>query len=129
VEVVQPVLDRHCVTCHGAPKPKKGIDLTGAAQGAFSRSYVSLTSVAGLVPRFAARNQLQRTPPGGAWGARGSRLLRHLGEGHSKVKLSVDEVRRLALWIDMNAIFYGVNLPQDQARQRRGERVAMPVLQ
>jgi hypothetical protein len=45
------------------------------------------------------------------------------------VKLSVDEVRRLALWIDMNAIFYGVNLPQDQARQRRGERVAMPALQ
>ena len=31
VEVVQPVLDRHCVKCHGGEKPDGGIDLTGRA--------------------------------------------------------------------------------------------------
>ncbi|NQT89316.1 hypothetical protein HQ560_21285, partial [bacterium] len=129
VEVVQPVLDRHCVKCHSGKEPKKGIDLTSAAQGAYTRSYVSLMKRGGLIPRFAARNQVQVTAPGGATGARGSRLLRMLRKGHNKVTLTGEEYRRLALWIDLNAIFYGVNLPGDQARQRRGERVAMPTLQ
>lgn len=31
--------------------------------------------------------------------------------------------------IDLNVIFYGVNLPEDQARQLRGETVAMPEIQ
>ena len=40
-----------------------------------------------------------------------------------------DELERLALWIDLNAIFYGVYLPEDQARQLRGELVGMPDIQ
>jgi len=35
----------------------------------------------------------------------------------------------VALWIDLNAIFYGVNLPEDQERIRRGELVGMPEVQ
>jgi len=79
--VVQPVLDKHCIRCHGGAKPKQGIDLTGAPAHGFSRSYISLVNRraggkgAILVPRFKARNQLQITPPGGPWGARGSGLL------------------------------------------------------
>jgi hypothetical protein len=30
---------------------------------------------------------------------------------------------------DLNAIFYGVNASEDQARRLRGERVGMPELQ
>jgi len=37
--------------------------------------------------------------------------------------------RRLALWIDLNAIFYGVYLPNDQERVRRGALVQMPEIQ
>ena len=33
VEVVQPVLDRHCVRCHGGEKTEGGIDLTGEPRG------------------------------------------------------------------------------------------------
>jgi hypothetical protein len=40
-----------------------------------------------------------------------------------------DDFRRLAAWIDLNAIFYGVNAPEDQARQLRGEPIAMPEIQ
>ncbi len=129
VRVVQPVLDKLCVKCHSGPKAKKGIDLTGTASGPFTRSYVSLTRAKGLVARFAARNQVQITPPGGKYGALGSRLLTMLRKGHEKVKVGPDDLSRLAMWIDLNAIFYGVNLPEGQARQRRGEIVAMPAIQ
>lgn len=81
------------------------------------------------MPRFGARNQVQITPPGGLYGARGSRLMKLLRDGHEGVKLGADELRRVALWIDLNAIFYGVNLPEDQERIRRGELVGMPEVQ
>ena len=143
VAVVQPVLDRHCVKCHSGPKPKKGIDLTATPHKGFSRSYWSLcgdrnfwgrgtnpkNAAEALVPRLGGRHQVQVTPLGGVYGALGSRLLKMLRKGHNKVRLSPAELRRLALWIDLNAIFYGAYSPQDQARQLRGERVPMPAIQ
>lgn len=144
VEVVQPVLDQHCVRCHGGEKTEGKIDLTGALESPFSRSYAALmqddrafwqsgtnpdNAARYLVPRFGARNQVQITPPGGLYGARGSRLMKLLRDGHEGVKLGADELRRVALWIDLNAIFYGVNLPEDQERIRRGELVGMPQVQ
>ncbi len=143
VEVVQPVLDRHCTECHGAEAPDGGIDLTGAPHQGFTKSYVALCGDAdfwgrgtnienaakALVPRFGGRNQVQFTPPGGVYGARGSRLMKLLREGHEDVALAPGELRRLAAWIDLNAIFYGVNRPEAQARQLRGETVPMPEIQ
>ncbi len=143
VEVVQPVLDRHCTRCHGGEKTEGKIDLTAKPEGAFTRSYVALcgdrnfwaegtnpkNAAEALVPRFGARNQVQRTPPGGMYGALGSRLIGLLRQGHYEAKLAPDEFRRLAAWIDLNAIFYGVNDPACQARQLRGEAVGMPEIQ
>jgi hypothetical protein len=143
VEVVQPILDEHCIRCHGAEDPDGGIDLTATPHAGFTKSYVALTgdvdfwsdgtnpenAVKALVPRFGGRNQIQVTPPGGVYGARGSRLMRLLREGHEDAALSADEFRSLGAWIDSNAIFYGVNLPEDQARQLRGEIVEMPEIQ
>jgi hypothetical protein len=144
VQVVQPVLDQHCVRCHGGEKTDGDIDLTGQPLGHFSRSYHALMEDLNafwgngtnpdnaqkyLVPRFGARNQIQVTPPGGLYGARGSRLMQMLRDGHEGVSLSDDELRRLALWIDLNGIFYGVHEAEDQERMRRGEPVGMPVIQ
>jgi hypothetical protein len=39
---VQPVLDRHCIRCHGGEAPKKGLDLRGTQTGLFSVAYESL---------------------------------------------------------------------------------------
>jgi hypothetical protein len=139
VEVVQPVLDQHCTRCHGAEEPDGGIDLTGTPYQGFTKSYVSLmgdvdfwhlgtnpeNAASALVPRFGGRNQIQITPPGGTYGALGSRLMKLLRAGHEDVELTADELRRLAAWIDLNAIFYGVSLPDDQARQLRGEVLPM----
>ncbi len=39
---VQPVLDRHCIRCHGGPEPKAGLDLSGTMTSLFSVSYENL---------------------------------------------------------------------------------------
>jgi hypothetical protein len=139
-EIVQPVLDRHCVKCHRGPEAKKGIVLTGEPLNGFTRSYVSLTALPPaqppqqsptaapipLVPRFAMRNQIQSTPPGGLNGALGSRLLRMLRDGHNEVHLSDLDLRRLAAWIDCNAVFHGSYDPTGQASQIAGQPIPMP---
>jgi hypothetical protein len=144
VEVVQPVLDRHCVSCHGRDKMEANLDLTATAHQGFTRSYLALCGSPNswkslhfdpaiaethLVPRFVQRNQIQVTPPGGTYGARGSRLMRLLRGDHYGVHLPAADIRRLAAWIDLNAIFYGVYDAEGQARQLTGKPVAMPDLQ
>ncbi|MBI2299274.1 MAG: PD40 domain-containing protein [Armatimonadetes bacterium] len=144
VRFVQPVLDRRCATCHSGAEPAGKMDLTGTPDRGFTRSYWSLcggpglfdggatnpqTAAAALVPRFGMRNQVQVTPPGGEYGARGSRLLKLLRAGHHGVALEPDELRALAAWIDLNAVFYGSYDAEDQARELRGEPVGMPEIQ
>ncbi len=141
--VVQPVLDRHCVSCHSGEEPKGGMDLTGAPHQNFTKSYWTLcgdvdfigmgtnpeNAAKALVPRFGARNQIQVTPPGGQYGARGSRLLKMLRDGHHDVELEPREWRRLAAWIDANAVFYGAYEPENQRLQMAGEAIGMPSIQ
>lgn len=143
MRAVQPVLDRHCTGCHGGVQPAARMDLTGRPAGPYVQSYVALTAgpdfnhvgtnpanaAQALVPRFGMRNQVQVTDPGGLYGARGSRLVRLLKQGHAGVKLTADELASVACWIDCNAIFYGVNQPAEQMRQLRGEVVGIPTLQ
>ena len=133
-EVVQPVLDRHCVECHREGRAEKGVVLTGEPLNGFSRSYVSLCGDAvppgePLVPRFAQRNQVQITPPGGQCGALGSRLMKLVQSGHEGVKLDARELRRLAAWIDCNAVFHGTYDLAEQARELAGEPIPMPEIQ
>ena len=139
VDVVQPVLNRHCVRCHGGEKTEKGFDLTATPVDGFTRSYWSLcggkvgkptdAATVPLVPRFAQRNQVQMTSPGGQCGAIGSRLMKLLREEHGGVKLGDSDLRRLAAWIDCNAVFYGAFDPEEQAKQLAGERTGMPPIQ
>lgn len=147
VETVQPVLDRHCVTCHGGPNSKSLLDLTGAPRKGFTQSYWTLCGdsektwserrskpeldAQDLVPRYWMRNQIQITPPDDIRSARRSRLMRLLldSPGHYDVKLSSEEIRRIAAWIDQNAIFYGIYQPDAQAKQLAGQAVAMPDVQ
>ncbi len=127
--MVQPVLDRHCVKCHNDKKADGNINLLATPMNGFTKSYWSLVRDPRLVPRFPARNQIQTTPPGGQYGALGSRLMQMLRKGHEGVSLSDEEVRALAAWIDCNAVFYGSYDRDDNAKELRGERIAMPVRQ
>lgn len=125
--LVQPVLDRRCVSCHsgaeGAPAP----DLRGRFASAAAPHSVSYAALArkDLVHWFESVNGkewLPRTFPG-TFGARASGLYRLLEEGHEDVRLSREELERIAIWIDLNVPFYGVYEPEHVAAQRAGDAV------
>ncbi|MGL4943509.1 MAG: hypothetical protein ACRC46_10000 [Thermoguttaceae bacterium] len=130
--LVQPVLDKHCVSCHSenaGNEKNAGVVLTGEPEGAFSRSYNA------LVPRTAYSawtmpegNHEPLTEPN-RFGARVSSLVKLLDAGHHDVSLSPDDWERLNTWIDSNALFYGTFNRENQQRQLRGERIAGPDLE
>lgn len=131
--LVQPVLDKNCVSCHGGDKPAgpegAPVVLTGEPEGAYSRSYNALakrvpySSWGGL-----EENGEPLTMPG-QFGARASKLMDMLLAGHHDVKLEPADMERLITWMDANALFYGTFDPEDQARQLRGERIEGPALE
>ena len=125
VREVQPVLDRHCVSCHdgGANqlKPRKGRELpqlkggqalvdwktqmpgnwTGG--GRFTRSYWELQ-------RFVRRPGIEGdrrmfTPMDYHFGT--TELGQLLRKGHYGVKLDAESHGRLGAWVDLNAPFFG----------------------
>jgi hypothetical protein len=143
VRLVQPVLDRYCVRCHGDDQPGGGLSLTATIEDRWTKSYLSLTggktfygpdtnetnARAALVPRYGGWNSVHSTPPGGLYGSRGSRLVRMLLSGHGGVELDAESLERLAMWIDANALFYGTYDRAEQAKQLRGEAIDVPPLQ
>ncbi|MGI6418714.1 MAG: discoidin domain-containing protein [Thermoguttaceae bacterium] len=129
VRMVQPVLDRNCVQCH---REKKALDLAGARGGKYgwTKSYENLAGKYGFyyhVSNGSIKDPLHggsRTIAG-EFGARASALLEYLGEGHYGVKLSDEDFRRVALWLDLNSEFYGSYENNDA--QARGE-IVLPTL-
>lgn len=125
--LVQPVLDRHCVRCHSREEPGGNLILTGEPRGRFTTSYCTLARFVSFAawrsgPGWPGRNCEPVTLPG-FFGAHGSRLTKTLREGHYDVELGKEDLERLATWMDANALFYGTFDPEQQARQKRGERI------
>lgn len=131
--LVQPVLNRHCVTCHSGEDAPAGIRLTGEPEGHFSVSYNALAPLVSFsawtgAGDFTTWNSEPLSMPG-FFGARGSRLWRLIEAGHYGVTLSAEDVERLVTWMDANALFYGTFDVADQVRQLRGERIEGPAIQ
>jgi hypothetical protein len=123
---IQPVWDRHCVTCHTGEKDKpfslKGDvlpysytqcpnngDKTQDARRAFTASYLNLTRFGhgdGPVNWISAQSRPTLLPPYSA-GAAKSALMTHLEPGHNDVKVSREEKERVACWIDLCVPFCG----------------------
>ncbi len=123
--LVQTVLDKRCVSCHNGSKAAGGVVLTGDPEGHYTRSYNAL---APRVPFSDMGNGEALSRPD-RYGARASGLMKMLLEGHQGVRLSSEEIVRLATWMDVSALFYGTFDPEDQARQRLGMRVRGPKLE
>jgi hypothetical protein len=124
VRLVQPVLDKNCAGCH-AKNPQKAPVLSGAADGQpWLPSYRSLKPYAFFYDGGGSFTESKTYP--GKFGARASKLLALLDKGHHEVKLSAEELRRLALWLDSNSDFYGTY--ENIEAQRRGE-VVRPVVE
>lgn len=106
---VQPILDAHCVKCHGGPEPKAGLDLTGTPTTLFSRSYENILDRK-LIPVIGENHpkweNIHYLPPK-SLGSHAARLIAHLKKGHNDVRLSREEWVRLTTWVDSNGQYYG----------------------
>jgi len=126
--LVQPVLDKHCVRCHGGAKPAGGISLTAKPEKEFTESYNQLVKRVSYSAWGRPDNSEPLSKPD-HFGARGSKLMKHLWAGHKNVRLTGSDLERLITWMDTTALFYGTFNPEDQTRQRRGERIEGPDLE
>jgi hypothetical protein len=118
---IQPILDRHCVSCHHA-KTGDGVapDLTGdtvhfpKAKRNFSRSYLALTHTNGsngdwnhpMVNWIDCMSEPSMLQPYHR-GAATSQLLTLLEAGHEGVRLSDEEMEKIACWIDLLVPYCG----------------------
>ena len=134
--IVQPVLDKYCIECHGSRNAPKGVDLTGDRTDFFCVSYEHLArkgthgekepfrhGVASLegVGRNpyvkwmssingAEQNVLMIEPR--TWGAYPSKLTGIVlgghpdGKGRRRFTMDRESVRRLMAWMDLNVPYY-----------------------
>ena len=111
--LVQPVLDKHCASCH--TKHENAPDLSGTATDTYgwTASYTSLATDYGFYYNVFNGAFNDPYPIGGArtipseFGAKASKLYKMLTAGHHDVTLPDDDLYRITLWLDCNSEFYG----------------------
>ena len=115
--LVQPILDQHCVSCHGEEKRDGGLDLRGtlAADGflqsfrtMFGRPTATDSKGPTLVSIVNRLSDSSITKPK-QFGSHRSRLIRVLLDDplhREKVKLDDDQWLALVTWVDANAPYH-----------------------
>ncbi len=126
VQLIQPLLDQHCVGCHdGSAGPEKSeLVLTGEASEPFSRSYDNLLPFL----RWPSYDAVTRP---GELGADASPLSAVLtSDAHRRyATVPHEQLRILYLWLDAQVPFYGTYEEEGLEAQRRGLVVSTPTLQ
>jgi hypothetical protein len=141
--MIQPILDRHCVSCHGETKPKAKLDLSArkvpTKEREMNQSYLSLMgsnidgsghgngrdSFVWISNRFSDGSVSKAYE----FGSTRSKLAQVLLKGHHKVKLDADEWLRLMTWIDANAPYHDRFIdkrPADGGEPRRDAEFLWP---
>ena len=108
--LVQPVLDKHCVSCHEKKKEKGAPPLDREVVTIKIRRPTKVyRSYDSLIHKYAFWNygDTYRTTPG-KFGALASKLYPMLRDGHHGVKLTDAEMHRIIVWLDSVSNFYGV---------------------
>ncbi len=107
---VQPVLDKHCIRCHGEKNPAGKLDLTGALTTTFSRSYENILNRR-LIATYREASDWDGTPysPPKTIGSHASRFIQAIrtGKQHKALKLPLADFAKLATWVDASAVYYG----------------------
>ncbi len=117
--LVQPVLDRHCVSCHKPGRPGAGKDLTP------ERAYETLVSHGKPSLRdHVLEGYREGRSHAGEGAARTSPLWALLRAGHQGVRLEEDDRSRLLTWMDTYAQRLGSYGP-DQERELEQLRKAL----
>ncbi|MHC4250490.1 MAG: HzsA-related protein [Planctomycetota bacterium] len=98
--LVQPVLDRHCVKCHGGKEPKGGLDYS---RGKSYNTIVKGTKKRGKLVALSNRESDGSVTQVKQFGSHRSKLILTLLKGHNKVKLPEEDWLALVTWVDANA--------------------------
>ena len=104
---VQPVLNDQCVRCHAHDRTSNSVILTDDLTDQFAISYEE------LLPYLSVANAMRWDHPDDVhpqspytYGSSESQLTKLLLAGHHGVSLTDEQWRRLANWIDANAVYY-----------------------
>ncbi|MHC4741246.1 MAG: HzsA-related protein, partial [Planctomycetota bacterium] len=136
--IVQPVLDRHCVKCHSGLNPPKNVDLSSDETDFFNVSYEILARqgqpgrnlYTKWIPTFNGQEANILIVEPKSWGSPASKLARIVLSGHPnekgepRITLSDKERRRIFAWIDLNVPYYGTSL--SNYYERTGCRQMIP---
>jgi mono/diheme cytochrome c family protein len=116
-KMVEPIIAKNCASCHTSGH-KSGFDLTAGTttigKKSFAKSYANLTkglkgsNVAGVgvtasnnaVCITSIYSQPPQMPPR-SYGSTKSKMIQNLLKGHNDVKLTAQELKILACWIDL----------------------------
>ena len=114
---IQPIFDRHCISCHGLGKAPDFIGTNGIRR-LVQNKQVALAS--------SYKETAYSTPYDYFAGA--SKLLKRIDAGHGGAKLSKDERTAIVLWLDFNVPEYsfgggyGWNRPELRLVDPEGEK-------
>jgi hypothetical protein len=104
LDEVQPVFDRHCVSCHDYGKEAgKTLNLAADKTVFFNTSYMELWRKKYIACVGGGPSQIQQAY---SWGSHPSKLIQVLDNGHEGVELTREEMDRLITWVDMNGPYY-----------------------
>jgi len=115
---IQPILDKHCIGCHGRDKPKGELTLTGDVTTHFSRSYENLAKknlVSYLHTAGFGSSHVPAEPPL-TFGSHRSKLVERIQKAPCKANITREEFIRIVTWIDANAPFYGTHQGKKNSR-------------
>ena len=101
---IQPILDKHCVTCHSPERRDGKVDLTGDRTVGYSMAYWTMQT-RGLISD--GRNRPQSNYEPYVVGSASSRLMTFLDGSHYEAKLSDHERTMVRLWIETSACYPG----------------------
>jgi len=101
---VQPVFDKHCVSCHtyGQEAGKK-LNLARDRGLAFNMSYAELWTKGLLTVAGAGPAEIMQPY---SWGSHPSKLVQAIRRESFMVKLDRDSFERIVTWVDLNAPYY-----------------------
>ncbi len=107
---IQPILDKHCVECHGTNNPDGAICLAGSRGVPSHGAGRVLSSYVALVQRdreiVDGRNAHGNRAPRQI-GSSASGLMKRIDGSHYDVKVSPEERRLVRLWLDSGAVANG----------------------
>ena len=128
--LVQPILNARCVRCHAGEGDDHLPVLTSEPDAEFNASYQGLRPYVRWYEWGGNSIEHIVTRPG-RMPADQSPLARIIDDANhaGEVRLTSAERRRIYLWLDGNASFYGTYCEEEQAAQRNGEVIPLAKVQ